>query len=68
MIRLVAIMVSLTALGLVLYLLFSKRQKPWNEMTDMEQKRKKIMIFSATSVFLAGIIATLLLGKKKSNF
>lgn len=65
MIRLVAFTVSLAALGLVLFMLFSKRQKTWNEMTDMEQKRKKIMIVSATSVFLAGIIATLLLGKKK---
>jgi uncharacterized membrane protein YfcA len=65
MVRIILILVSLSALIFVLYLLFSKRQKPWNEMTEKEQKRKKIMIASGTSVFLAGIIAALFLGKKK---
>ena len=65
MIRIIAILISLAALSFVLYLLFSKRQKPWNEMTGKEQKKKKIMIASGTTVFLAGIIAALLLGKKK---
>lgn len=59
------IVISAGALGLVLFLLFSKTQKPWNYMTDKERKRKKILIASGTSVFLAGIIASLLLGKKK---
>jgi hypothetical protein len=65
MIRLIAILVSLAALSLVLFLLFSKRQKPWNEMTENEQKKKKILIASGTTVFLAGLIAALFLGKKK---
>jgi hypothetical protein len=65
MIRLVVLLVSMAALCLVLYLLFSKRQKPWNQMTETEQKKKKIMIVSGTTVFLTGMIATFLLGKKK---
>ena len=65
MIRLIAILVTLASLSLVLYLLFSRRQKPWNDMTKNEQNRKKILIASGSTVFLAGLIATLLLGKKK---
>jgi Na+/H+ antiporter NhaD/arsenite permease-like protein len=65
MTRIILIGVSLAALSFVLILLFSKRQKPWNEMTDKEQKKKKIMIASGTTVFLAGLIAALLIGKKK---
>lgn len=65
MMRIIAILISLAALSFVLVLLFSKKQKPWNEMTEKEQKKKKIMIASGTTVFLAGIITTLLLGKKK---
>jgi len=49
---------------IVLYLLFNKRQKPWNEMTENEQKTKKIMLAGGTTVFLAGLIATYFLGKK----
>jgi len=64
MIRLIAILISLTGLSFVLYLLFNKRQKPWNEMTENEQKKKKIMIAGGTTVFLTGLIAALLLGKK----
>ncbi len=63
--RILLIIISAGALGFVLFLLFSKLQKPWSEMTDKEQKRKKILIASGTSVFLAGIIASFLLGKKK---
>jgi Na+/H+ antiporter NhaD/arsenite permease-like protein len=65
MIRITVIAISLSALGFVLFLLFSKRQKPWNEMTENEQKKKKIMILSGTTVFLTGMIASFLLGKKK---
>jgi uncharacterized membrane protein YfcA len=65
MIRIIAILISLAGLSIVLYLLFSNRQKPWNEMTEKEQKKKKIMIAGGTSVFLAGLITALLLGKKK---
>ena len=64
-IRLIAILVSLVALSFVLYLLFNRNQKSWNEMTDEEQKRKKIKIASGTTVFLAGVITALLTGKKK---
>ncbi|MDO9339751.1 MAG: hypothetical protein Q7T72_04395 [Bacteroidales bacterium] len=65
MIKIIAILISLIGLSVVLYLLFSKMQKPWDEMTDKEQKKKKIMIASGTTVFLAGLIAALLMGKKK---
>ncbi|MCX6326724.1 MAG: hypothetical protein NT144_08780 [Bacteroidia bacterium] len=65
MVRIIVITISFAALIFVFYLLFSKRQKPWNEMTEKEQKKKKIMIVSGTTVFLAGIIAALFLGKKK---
>jgi hypothetical protein len=65
MIRIILIGISLAALSFVIILLFSKKQKPWNEMTDKEQKKKKIMIASGTTVFLAGLIAALLVGKKK---
>ena len=64
MIRLIAILISIAALCYVLILLFSKRQKPWNEMTEKEKKKKKILLASGTTVFLAGIITALLLGKK----
>lgn len=63
--RIIAILISLAALSFVLVLLFSKKQKPWNEMTEKEQKKKKIMIATGTTVFLAGIITALLPGKKK---
>jgi uncharacterized membrane protein YfcA len=65
MMKIIAILISLAALSFVLVLLFSRKQKPWNEMTEKEQKKKKIMIASGTTVFLAGIISTLLSGKKK---
>jgi preprotein translocase subunit YajC len=65
MVRIIIIFVSLIALSMVLILLFSKKQKPWNEMTDNEKRNKKILIASGTTVFLAGLIASLLLRKKK---
>ena len=65
MIQLITLIISMAGLGLVLYLLFSKRQKPWNEMTEMEQRKKKILIASGTTVFLTGLLASLFLGKKK---
>jgi len=65
MTQLIALMVSMAGLGLVLYLLLSKRQKPWNEMTLMEQKKKKILIVSGTTVFLTGLLVSLFPGKKK---
>jgi len=64
MIRIIVFSISLSALAFVLYLLFNKRQKPWNEMTENEQKTKKIMLAGGTTVFLAGLIATYFLGKK----
>lgn len=65
MIKIIAILISVAALCFVLYLLFSKRQKPWNELTENEQNKKKILITGGIMVFLAGIIATIFLGKKK---
>ena len=65
MIRTVAIFVSIAALGFVLILIFSKNQKPWNYMTEEEKRKKKILLVSGTTVFLAGLITSLLLRKKK---
>jgi uncharacterized membrane protein YfcA len=65
MVRIIAIFISLIALCAVLILLFSKNQKPWNEMTENEKKKKKLLLVSGTTVFLAGLIASLLAGKKK---
>lgn len=66
MIRIITlILISVVALGFVLFLLFSKRQKPWDEMTDQEKSRKKLLVAGGTTVFLAGIISALLPGKKK---
>jgi hypothetical protein len=65
MTRIILIIISLSALGFVIYLLFSKNQKPWNEMTGEEQKRKQNLVAGGIAVFLAGLITTLLTGKKK---
>ena len=65
MIRIIAISISLAALSIVLYLIFSKRQKPWNEMTEEEQKRKKSLVAGGIMVFLSGLLAAIFLGKKK---
>jgi hypothetical protein len=65
MIKIIPILISIIALCFVLSLLFSKKQKPWHEMTYKEQKKKKILIASGITVFLTGLIASLLLNKKK---
>jgi Na+/H+ antiporter NhaD/arsenite permease-like protein len=65
MVRITVICIAFAALIFVLYLLFSKRQKPWDEMTENEQQKKKAMIVGGTLVFLAGMIAAFFLGKKK---
>jgi len=65
MVRIIAFTISFSALVFVLYLLFNKRQKPWNEMTEKEKKTKKVLVASGTTVFLAGLITALLIGKKK---
>ena len=65
MYRIIAILISLVALIFVLYMLFGRNQKQWDEMTDKEQKKKKILIASGITVFLAGIITALFPGKKK---
>ena len=65
MIRIIVIIITLAALLFVLILLFSKRQKPWDQMTEEEKKNKKILVGSGITVFLAGLITALFLGKKK---
>jgi hypothetical protein len=65
MIRIIIILIALVALALVLYLLFSKNQKPWEEMTEKEKNKKKVLVASGIAVFLSGLIASILLGKKK---
>jgi hypothetical protein len=67
MIRIITILITLAALSFVLVLLLSKKQKPWSEMTEKEQKKKKILLASGTTIFLAGLVATYLLGKKNNS-
>lgn len=62
---LIPVIISLAALIFVLWLLLNKRQKSWDEMSEPEKKRKKIMIFSGVALFIAGIVAALSLGKKE---
>jgi hypothetical protein len=61
----IVILISLSGLGLVLYLLFSKKQKPWDQMTNEEQNRKKVLMAGGLTVFIAGIISAIMIGKKK---
>lgn len=65
MTRIIVIFVTLAALGFVLILIFSKNQKPWNYMTEEEKRKKKILLVSGSTVFLAGLITSLLMRKKK---
>ncbi|HOW41840.1 MAG TPA: hypothetical protein PL123_14945 [Bacteroidales bacterium] len=64
-IRIIAIIVALAGLAIVLYLLFGKNQKPWDQMSEEEQKRKKTIMTGGILVFLAGLLAAIFLGKKK---
>ena len=65
MTRLIVLIVTLAAFCFVLILIFSKNQKPWNYMTEEEKKKKKILLVSGSTVFLAGLITSLLMRKKK---
>jgi uncharacterized membrane protein YfcA len=66
MVRLViVIIITLAALAFVLYLLFSKKQKPWDQMTQDEKNRKKVLVAGGLTVFIAGIISAIMLTKKK---
>lgn len=58
---------SIIALGFVLWLLFNKRQKPWEEMSTDERKKKKVMLFSGLAVFIAGLATALVIGKKEKE-
>ena len=64
-IRIIAIVVAIAALGMVLWLIFGKGQKSWDEMSDTEQKRKKTLVTGGILVFLAGLLAAIFMGKKK---
>lgn len=64
-IKIISIVVALAALGMVLYLVFGKGQKSWNEMTEDEQKRKKTLVTGGIIVFLTALYAAIFLGKKK---
>jgi len=65
MTQIIVIFITLAAFCFVLILLFSKNQKPWNFMTEDEKKKKKLLLVSGTTVFLAGLITSLMLRKKK---
>ena len=64
-IRIIAIVVAIAALGMVLWLIFGKGQKSWDEMSDTEQQRKKTLVTGGILVFLAGLLSAIFLGKKK---
>jgi uncharacterized membrane protein YfcA len=64
MIKIITILITISGLILVLYMLFSKSQKPWSEMTQNEKNRKKMVITGGALVFLAGLLS-LLSGRKK---
>jgi hypothetical protein len=64
-IRIIAIVIALSALGMVIYLMSGKNQKPWDQMTDDEQKRKKTLVTGGIIVFLSGLLAAIFIGKKK---
>lgn len=64
-IKIIAIVIALSALGLVLWLMLGKGQKPWDEMTEDEKKRKKTLVTGGIIVFLTGLLAAIFLGKKK---
>jgi uncharacterized membrane protein YfcA len=61
----IVIVITLAALAFVLYLLFSRKQKPWDQMTDDERNRKKVLVAGGLTVFIAGIISALMMAKKK---
>jgi hypothetical protein len=63
--RIVVIIVALAALGMVLWLIFGKGHKSWDEMSDNEQKRKKTIVTGGILVFLTGLLAAIFMGKKK---
>lgn len=66
MIRLViVIVITLAALAFVLFLLFSKKQKPWDQMSQDERNRKKVLVAGGLTVFIAGIISAIMMTKKK---
>ena len=64
-IRIIAIVIALAALGMVLYLMLGKGQKSWDQMSEDEQKRKKTLVTGGIIVFLTGLFAAIFLGKKK---
>ena len=53
------LLTALAALGMVLYLIYGKNQKKWDEMTTEEQKRKKTLVTGGILVFLAGLLAAI---------
>jgi len=61
----IVILISLSALGFVLYLLFSRKQKPWDQMSTDEQNRKKVLVAGGLTVFIAGVISAIMMSKKK---
>lgn len=65
MIRLIAIILSLGALSLVLYLLFNRDQKQWKDMNEEEQQKKKFLLTGGIIVFLTGLLTAYFTGRKK---
>ncbi len=64
-IRIVAIVIALAALGMVLWLMFGKGQKSWDELSENDQQRKKTLVTGGIIVFLAGLMTAIFMGKKK---
>lgn len=61
----IVIVITLAALAFVLYLLFSRKQKPWDQMSQDERNRKKVLVAGGLTVFIAGIISAIMMTKKK---
>lgn len=66
-IKIIAIIISLAALAMVLWLLFGKGQKPWNELSEDEQKKKKVLVTGGILVFIAGVITAVFAGKDNKD-
>jgi len=64
-IRIVAIVIALAALGMVLWLMFGKGHKSWDELSENDQQRKKTLVTGGIIVFLAGLMTAIFMGKKK---
>jgi Na+/H+ antiporter NhaD/arsenite permease-like protein len=60
----IPLIISLTAIAIVVYLVFSRKHGNWDDMSADEKRKKKLMIFSGIAVFFTAIAAALSFNKK----